>query len=367
MCGIAGIVAVGDAAPPVDAALLERMREIIAHRGPDDAGSYCSPDGRAGLASRRLSIIDLSSAGHMPKPNDDDGLWIAYNGEVYNFAEHRPMLEARGHVFRSRSDTEVILRLYQEFGPDCVHYLRGMFALAIWDARKGELFLARDRLGIKPLYYAFAGGQFLFSSEIKSLLLHPSLSPAVDDEGFYHFLTFLTTPPPHTLFQGIFKLPAGHRATLGPDGRLRVEEYWDVFDSARVEPGLSEEDYAERLLAELRQSVRLRMVSDVPFGVLLSGGIDSSVNTALMAELMDSLSMRAGWLAASALTTTKRSSVRTISLIFCRALSSTRTNPSPTRFACQCITSANWPATTAPLCCRWVRAAMSCSAAIATG
>jgi asparagine synthase (glutamine-hydrolysing) len=287
MCGIAGIFAPDSAAAPVDGALLDRMREIIAHRGPDDAGSYRSPDGRAGLASRRLSIIDLSPAGHMPMPNDDGSLWIAYNGEVYNFADHRPMLEERGHVFRSRSDTEVILRLYQEFGPDCVHYLRGMFALAIWDARKQELFLARDRLGVKPLYYCFAGGQFLFASEIKSLLLHPAAARAVNDEAFYHFLTFLTTPPPHTLFQGVYKLPAGHRALIGGDGRLRLDEYWDVFDSARFEPGLSDDDHAARLLAKLRESVRLRMVSDVPFGVLLSGGIDSSTNTALMAELMD--------------------------------------------------------------------------------
>ena len=293
MCGIAGIIAAGASAPPIDSALLDRMRDLIAHRGPDDLGSYCAPDGRAGLASRRLSIIDLSPAGHMPMPNDDGSLWIAYNGEAYNFAEHRPLLEARGHVFRSRSDTEVILRLYQEFGPDCVHYLRGMFAFAIWDARKGELFMARDRLGVKPLYYAFVpaphcrDGHFLFASEIKALLLHPGLPRAVDDEGFYHFLTFLTTPPPQTLFKGIFKLPAGHRATLGRDGELRVEEYWDVFDDARVEPGLSEDEYAERLLAKLRESVELRMVSDVPFGVLLSGGIDSSTNTALMAGMMD--------------------------------------------------------------------------------
>jgi asparagine synthase (glutamine-hydrolysing) len=220
MCGLAGILSLDGS--PIDPALLHRMREVIAHRGPDDAGTYCSPDGRAGLASRRLSIIDLSPAGHMPMAGDDDRLQIVYNGEVYNFADHRPMLEARGHVFRSRSDTEVILRLYQEFGPDCVHYLRGMFALAIWDGRKGELFLARDRLGIKPLYYSFAGGQFIFGSEIKSLLLHPGVPRAVDDEAFYHFLTFLTTPPPRTLFEGIFKFPAGHRATLGRDGVLRV-------------------------------------------------------------------------------------------------------------------------------------------------
>ncbi|MBI3760530.1 MAG: asparagine synthase (glutamine-hydrolyzing) [Chloroflexi bacterium] len=287
MCGLAGILSLSPSNPPIDETLLDRMREIIAHRGPDDAGSYCSPDGRMGLASRRLSIIDLSPAGHMPMSSDDGSLWIVYNGEVYNFAEHRPMLEARGHTFRSRSDTEVILRLYQEFGPDCVHYLRGMFAIAIWDARQRELFLARDRLGVKPLYYTFAGGQFLFGSEIKSLLLHPAVKRKVDDEAFYHFLTFLTTPPPRTLFKDIFKLPAGHRATIGEDGQLRVEEYWDVFDNARVEPGLSEDEHAARLVAKLRESVKLRMVSDVPFGVLLSGGIDSSTNTALMAELMD--------------------------------------------------------------------------------
>jgi asparagine synthase (glutamine-hydrolysing) len=274
-------------APPVDERLVRRMADVIAHRGPDDAGVYVSPDGRAALANRRLAIIDLSPAGHQPMPVADGALWIVHNGEVYNFADHRPALEAGGHVFHSSSDTEVILRLYQEHGPSALDKLRGMFAFAIWDARKNELFLARDRIGIKPLYYTFAAGQFIFASEIKAILQHPAVPRAVDEEALYHFLSFLTTPAPTTLFKGIYKLPPGHHATLNADGDLRIVEYWDIFDDAQPHPGWTPQQYGEALVAELRESIRLRMVSDVPFGVFLSGGIDSSANVALMAEQMD--------------------------------------------------------------------------------
>ncbi|HEC22990.1 MAG TPA: asparagine synthase (glutamine-hydrolyzing) [Chloroflexi bacterium] len=286
MCGIAGIVRL-DAGPPVEESLLRRMADTIAHRGPDDAGVYVSPDGRAALANRRLAIIDLSPAGHQPMSNGDGTLWIAYNGEVYNYADHRPELEAKGHTFRSRSDTEVILHLYEEHGPAALEKLRGMFALAIWDERKRQLFLARDRIGIKPLYYTVAGGQFIFASEIKAILQHPAVRRSVDEEALYHFLSFLTSPAPRTLFRGIYKLPPGHYAVLNADGDLRIAEYWDVFDEARPHPEWTAEQYSQALLSELRESIRLRMVSDVPFGVFLSGGIDSSTNVALMAEQMD--------------------------------------------------------------------------------
>jgi asparagine synthase (glutamine-hydrolysing) len=286
MCGIAGIVSLSDD-HPVDGELVRRMADVIAHRGPDDVGVYLSPDGRAGLANRRLAIIDLSPAGHQPMSTPDGMLWIAYNGEVYNYADHRPMLEAKGITFRGHSDTEVIVDLFCEEGPAMLARLRGMFALAIWDERKRELFLARDRIGVKPLYYTFAGRQFVFASEIKAILQHPDVVREVDEEALYHFLSFLTSPAPKTLFRGIYKLQPGHHATLSASGDLRISEYWDVFDSARPHGGWSSERFQQALLDELREAVRLRMVSDVPFGVFLSGGIDSSTNVALMAEQMD--------------------------------------------------------------------------------
>ena len=287
MCGICGIVTIGDGRR-VDAALLDTMRDTIAHRGPDDAGSWISPDGKVGLANRRLAIIDLSPAGHQPMSNEDGSIWIAYNGETYTYAEHFAPLKERGHKFRSQSDTEVIVHLYEEYGRDCLHRLRGMFGIALWDEHRRELFLARDRLGVKPLYYTFAGGQFVFGSEIKAILRHPAVKREIDLAAFYHFLTFLTPPAPDTLFKDIHKLPPGHRAVLKAEtGEFRVEEYWDVFDALAYDPQLTEEDWAERLKAKLAESVKLRMVSDVPFGVFLSGGMDSTVNTALMAAQMD--------------------------------------------------------------------------------
>jgi asparagine synthase (glutamine-hydrolysing) len=290
MCGIAGIISLGDA-PPVDERLVWRMSEIIGHRGPDDAGVYCSADGRAGLTNRRLSIIDVSEAGHQPMATPDGTMWMAYNGEVYNYTDFRDELIARGHTFRGHSDTEAILRLYQERGPEMLGALRGMFAIAIWDEQRRELFLARDRIGVKPLYYTFAGGQFIFASEIKAILQHPAVQRRVSEEALYHFLSFLTSPAPLTLFEGIYKLEPGHYATLRADATgpadLHLHEYWDVFDSTPADSGWDSARYQEALLAELRESIRLRMVSDVPFGVFLSGGIDSSTNVALMAEQMD--------------------------------------------------------------------------------
>ena len=286
MCGICGLLQL-PGGQPVSGELLERMSDLIRHRGPDDAGSYISRDGRVGLANRRLAIIDLSAAGRQPLGNEDGTIWIAYNGETYNFAELRAELQARGHSFRSHSDTEVVVHLYEQYGVECVQRMRGVFALAIWDERQRRLFLARDRLGVKPLYYAFAPDAFLFASEIKCLLAHPRLARAVDDEAFYHFLTFLTAPAPQTLFKGILKLPPGHRAVVNAEGEIRVEEYWDVFTSAQPDENPGAAEQAERVQAGLRESVRLRMVSDVPFGVLLSGGIDSSINVALMATQMD--------------------------------------------------------------------------------
>jgi asparagine synthase (glutamine-hydrolysing) len=286
MCGIAGMVSLpgGDR---IDPSLAQRMADVIAHRGPDDSGVYITPDGCAALANRRLAIIDLSPAGHMPMPSASGKLTITYNGEIYNAADYHAELEARGIQFRGHSDTEVIVNLYQEFGPEALHRLRGMFAIAIWDEEKRELFLARDRIGVKPLYYTFAGGQFIFASEIKSILQHPAVQRRVDEEAFYHFLSFLTSPAPKTLFEGVYKLPPGHFAILDSAGNFRVTEYWDVYDAAQPHADWTSKQWQEALIESLRESIRLRMVSDVPFGVFLSGGIDSSTNVALMAEQMD--------------------------------------------------------------------------------
>src|SRR4051812_24281104 len=205
MCGITGILATSDAFP-CDEELVTSMRDRMTHRGPDDGGSWASENGQVALGHRRLSIVDLSPAGHNPMPNEDGSVWITFNGEIYNHAALRGELEAKGHVYRSRTDTETILHLYEEEGPACVERLHGMFAIAIWAPRRRELFLARDRLGIKPLYYAQLGGGLLFGSEIKALLEHPALTADLDVEAFHHYLTFVATPAPLTMFAGVRKL-----------------------------------------------------------------------------------------------------------------------------------------------------------------
>ena len=287
MCGIVGVYNYGNPGIGLEAETIVRMRDTMAHRGPDDAGVFVSPDGRLGLGHRRLSILDLSSLGHQPMASADGRFWIVYNGEVYNFRELRAELIPKGYTFRSTSDTEVLLALFAEYGPKMLHRLRGMFALAIWDAREERLWLARDRIGIKPLYYTCQGGRFLFASEIKAILEFPGIPRSVHLPGLHHFLSFLTTPAPLTLFEGIQKLPAGHTLTVDRDGSVALEEWWDVFDGVQPRLGGDEAAMAGRILHLLRESIRYRMVSDVPFGVFLSGGIDSSTNVALMAELMD--------------------------------------------------------------------------------
>jgi len=287
MCGIVGVYNYGNPGLPIQADTIARMRDTMAHRGPDDAGVYVSPDGRLGLGHRRLSILDLSSLGHQPMASPDGRYWIVFNGEIYNFRDLRAELEPKGYTFQSTSDTEVLLALYAEYGAKMLHRLRGMFALAIWDTRDERLWMARDRIGIKPLYYTCQGGRFLFASEIKAILAFPGIPRSVHLPGLHHYLSFLTTPAPLTLFEGIQKLPAGHTLTVGRDGTLKVEEWWDVFDGVKPSTAQDDEAIAEQILHLLRESIRWRMVSDVPFGVFLSGGIDSSTNVALMAELMD--------------------------------------------------------------------------------
>ena len=288
VCGICGILASTDQFE-TGLAHLEAMADTMIHRGPDDSGAWRSTDGAVALGHRRLSIVDLSPAGRQPMANEDDTIWITYNGEVYNHRALRAELEAKGHVYRSATDTESIVHLYEEEGPRCVERLHGMFALAIWDSRRRELFLARDRLGIKPLYYAQPPGGFIFASEIKSLLAHPAIVADLDEEAFSHYLTFLCTPAPLTMFQGIRKLAPAQRMTVSADGRVQIESYWSPFNEAPAEEiaEMSEHEMETRLLALLRESIAKRMMSDVPFGVFLSGGVDSSTNVALMAELME--------------------------------------------------------------------------------
>src|SRR3954447_19284322 len=287
MCGITGILATSDAFP-CDEKLVTTMRDRMTHRGPDDGGSWASEDGTVALGHRRLSIVDLSAAGHNPMPNEDGTVWITYNGEVYNHKALRAELEAKGHVYRSQTDTETILHLYEEEGPACVERLQGMFAFAIWDERRRELFIARDRLGIKPLYYSRQPGGFVFGSEIKALLAHPSITPELDEEAFHHYLTFVCTPAPLTMFEGVRKLAPAERMLVKPDGSTVSDVYWSpMAGPATAElDALGEDELRARLLDLLRGSIDKRMMSDVPFGVFLSGGVDSSTNVALMSELM---------------------------------------------------------------------------------
>ena len=286
MCGIVGVYAFGENARRADLGLLDKMRDTMTHRGPDGARTWLSPDARVGLGFRRLAIIDLSPAAMQPMSNEDDSVWVVFNGEIYNHADLRAELERTGnHRWNTdHSDTEVILHAYEEWGIDCLQRFRGMFAIALWDARAQALWLIRDRIGVKPLYYSIHGGRVAFASEIKALLQDPNQKRAVHEEAFFHYLSFLTTPAPQTLFDGIKKLPCGTWLRVRADGQTTECRYWDVWDHTTPLTGMSEEDIASQLLAELRTAVRLRKVSDVPVGVFLSGGIDSSTNAALFSE-----------------------------------------------------------------------------------
>ncbi len=271
------------------------MRDTLIHRGPDDAGVYLSPDGRVGFGTRRLKIIDLSPAGHMPMgvkrpnskfqvPNSKFDIWITYNGEVYNFREIREELEKKGYAFHSKTDTEVILNAYAEYGENCVELFNGMFAFVIWDETKKRLFAARDHMGIKPFYYALQNGVFYFGSEIKAILAHPDFKKELEEKNISYYLTFSSLPAPFTLFKDINKLPAAHRLTLSANGELKESSYWNPVKSENKES--SEEFYISEIRRLLRDSIKSQMVSDVPFGCFLSGGIDSSTNAALMSEAL---------------------------------------------------------------------------------
>jgi asparagine synthase (glutamine-hydrolysing) len=283
MCGIVGLVARDGRR--VELRNLAAMRDTMRHRGPDDEGLWRSVDGRVGLGHRRLAIIDLTEAGRAPMSNEDGSVHVTFNGEIYNHAVLRAELERGGHVFRSRCDTEVLVHLYEEHGPEMVHRLIGMFAFAIWDERRKRMFVARDRLGIKPLYWVDDGGRFGCASEIKALL--PLLERReVDPVALSHYLTFVAVPPPRTLFAGVQKLAAASTMIIDEDGPHAPVRYWDPLESRALFDG-DLEDWEAEVLFRLERSIDRRMMSDVPVGVFLSGGVDSSTNVALMSRLVD--------------------------------------------------------------------------------
>jgi asparagine synthase (glutamine-hydrolysing) len=288
MCGIGGVFDYGFRAnPQISPELLTRMSDAMVHRGPDDAGYYIAPTGICGLTFRRLAIIDLTPAGHQPMLSPDGRFALVFNGEIYNHRTIRAELEAKGYRYKSQSDTETILYAYQEWGEACLEKFFGMFAIAIWDNDKKELFCARDRVGIKPLYYATPNGRFIFASEIKVLLRHPSLHAQLNEDALPHYLSIMMPPAPETMFEGIFKLEAGHSLRIDASGKITKRQWWSLLNAGAPLENIREEEAIEEIRRLLRQSIKDRMMSDVPFGVFLSGGIDSSLNVALMAELME--------------------------------------------------------------------------------
>ncbi|MDI6752071.1 MAG: asparagine synthase (glutamine-hydrolyzing) [bacterium] len=280
MCGICGKLLLDGTTPKKD--LILKMCDTIRHRGPDDEGVYIGKN--IGLGHRRLSIIDLST-GHQPLSNEDDTIWIVFNGEIYNFQEIRPNLISRGHRFKTKTDTETVIHLYEEYGVDCVQHLRGMFAFAIWDEPNKRLFLARDRIGKKPLCYSLTRNSFVFASELKAILEDIDINKEINLEAIHHYLTYQYVPSPLTIFTQIKKLPPGHIMVV-EDGKLkRLERYWRP--EYKPKTSLSEPEIIESILEILKEATRIRLISDVPLGAFLSGGIDSSAIVAMMSQLMN--------------------------------------------------------------------------------
>jgi asparagine synthase (glutamine-hydrolysing) len=282
MCGICGIYEYKDH-KPVDERILADMLRVIEHRGPDDAGRFMDRD--VALGMRRLSIIDLNG-GKQPIWNEDRSIVTVFNGEIYNYQSLRQILESRGHRIATASDTEVIVHLYEDFGDECVHHLRGMFVFAVWDARKRRLLLARDRLGIKPLYYTHRSRRLVFGSEIKAILQHPSVPVLLNTQALNNFLSLKYVPAPQTMFDGIHALPPGHVLTCDSNG-ITVRRYWDLSFANHRYGHVREETFAEQLESLLRECVKQHLVSDVPFGAFLSGGVDSSIIVALMSQFLN--------------------------------------------------------------------------------
>lgn len=287
MCGIVGIYNFANNTS-VERDTLQRMCEVIKHRGPDDEGIYLNqPSGirhqaSVGLGIRRLAIIDLET-GHQPIHNEDKTVWTVHNGEIYNYHELRAKSEEKGHQFYTKTDTEVIVHLYEEYGEKCVQYLRGMFAFALWDARHRRVFIAKDRIGKKPLYYMIQNGSFVFASEIKSILEYLHKTPEIDLEAIDLFLTYQYIPSPKTIFLNIKSLPPAHILTCDENGNIEMTKYWDLDFTKKIE--LSFDSACENIRNLLTEATKLRMISDVPLGAFLSGGHDSSIVAGLMSEL----------------------------------------------------------------------------------
>lgn len=280
MCGIAGILNFDNT--PVNPDIITKMTDVIKHRGPDDEGKYI--DFNVGLGHRRLSIIDLSAKGRQPMTNEDQTIWIVYNGEIYNYKALNNFLISKGHQIKSNCDTETIIHLYEEYGTNCVTFLRGMFSFAIWDSKRKLLFAAVDRLRIKPFYYTISNNAFLFASELKAILATELIKPKLNYQGIHHYLSLQAIPAPETIYQDIFTLPGGCSLVV-KDGNFKVEQYWDIpFDSGSGE-NFSEDYYKKKLYDMVRESVEIRMMSDVPLGAFLSGGIDSSIIVGLMKDM----------------------------------------------------------------------------------
>lgn len=287
MCGIAGVYKFNNP-QAVSEDEIKKMSDVLTHRGPDGSGVYISPDKKTGLGHRRLSIIDLSSAASQPMANENKTIWITFNGEIYNFKELKSSLEKDGHIFHSKSDTETIIHAYEEYGFDCVKKLNGMFAFAIWDENKQILFTARDHLGIKPFYYAIQNGNFYFGSEIKAILAHPDFKKDIAEENISHYLTFSCLPSPYTLFKDVKKIAPAKYLIIDKNGIIKEEEYWNpaIDYKNTYNTPQTEEFYISEIRKILRDSIKSQMISDVPFGCFLSGGIDSSTNAALMSEVL---------------------------------------------------------------------------------
>ena len=283
MCGIVGI---WDYKNKVSREILEKMRNSLSHRGPDDAGIFVDGENNIGFGHQRLSIIDLSFLGHQPMTNEDKSLWIVFNGEIYNFKEIRRDLENKGYKFKSNSDTEVVLKSYQEWGKEAVNRFRGMFSFAILDKEKEKLILCRDRAGVKPLYYYLNNGLFIFASGIRAIISHPRVKKEINFDALALFLKFGYIPEPHSIFQKIYKLQPGYFLEIDKQGHIKKDKYWDVVDFylKKSNYGKSEKNVEEELEKILIDSFKLRLVSDVPVGIFLSGGIDSTLVTALLAK-----------------------------------------------------------------------------------
>lgn len=266
----------------VNEALIRKMCGVLAHRGPDDEGVYLDPRVKIGLGHRRLSIIDLSPAGHQPMSNEDGTIWIVLNGEIYNFQELKDILQRKGHKFKSLTDTEVILHLYEDKGAQCLDDLRGPFAFAIWDGRKKILFAARDRIGKKPLYYRYKDQTLIFGSEIKAILQDPDISGEVNKPAITDYLSYGYTPTPETMFKGIMKLPPAH-FLIYQNGNIKINKYWELDFSRKLK--LSENEYCARAMGLFEECTKIRLISDVPLGAFLSGGIDSSAVVYMMSKL----------------------------------------------------------------------------------